>query len=164
MAGTDRGPSKASPMSAERPLPAIAQKFWGTGRREPRMAGRRERASSVARGGAKIVRSADDLQILCRGLAVGAAHDLVLHALAFAQAVVSGTLDRRDVHECVGPATLRRDEPIALGGVEPLHCSGIQGDNLVSKITPGDMPDARQSNVILESGGRRQRSAASGCN
>lgn len=34
----------------------------------------------------------------------------------------------------------------------------------MSKSTPGDMPGARQSNVILQSGGRRENGAASGCN
>ena len=49
-----------------------------------------------------------------------------VHALPFAQAVVARPLDGRDMHERVGTATIRLNEPIAFGGVEPLHSSGLQ--------------------------------------
>jgi hypothetical protein len=69
---------------------------------------------------------AGGLQILGRTLAVLAPHDVELDALAFVQAVQPGPLHGRDVHEGISPAAVRLDEPVALGGVEPLHRSGLQ--------------------------------------
>ena len=75
-----------------------------------------------------------------RGLAVRAAHEIILHALALAQAVVPGPLDGRDVHERVGTATIRLNEPVAFGGVEPLHSSGLQRTcpHVRRETTPGN--------------------------
>jgi hypothetical protein len=70
--------------------------------------------------------SADDLEVLGRTLAVAALDEFVLHSLPLAQAVIPGPLDGRYVDERVGSPTIRLNEPIALGGVEPLHSSGLQ--------------------------------------
>jgi hypothetical protein len=84
--------------------------------------------------------SGNELQILSRALAVLTADQLVLDPVAFVQVVEPGPFDGGDVHESVGPAVLRLDKSKSLGGVEPLHSSGIQELDLKCKCTPGDMP------------------------
>jgi hypothetical protein len=54
------------------------------------------------------------------GLAALHAH-LEAHLLAFVQARQTGGLHGGDVHEHVLAALVGDDEPIPLGGVEPLH-------------------------------------------
>src|SRR5262245_51076430 len=48
-------------------------------------------------------------------------HELIVHLLAFIECRKSGPLDGRDVNEHVLAAVFRLNEPVALGGVEPLH-------------------------------------------
>ena len=54
--------------------------------------------------------------------AFGSFSDLKFHALTFLQAAETARLDGREMHENVF-ATLAADKAIALGVVEPLHCS-----------------------------------------
>src|SRR3974390_2136822 len=58
---------------------------------------------------------------LLAGTAVG--HDLVRKLLTVVQRRQAGTFDGADVHEHILAAVIRLDEAVALGGVEPLHCS-----------------------------------------
>src|SRR5579875_747326 len=53
--------------------------------------------------------------------ALRALHDLELHPLAFLEAAEALRTDRREMHENVRPAAVRRDETEPLGVVEPLH-------------------------------------------
>src|SRR6202023_1900661 len=46
---------------------------------------------------------------------------LELHALTFDELAVAGAIDRREVDEDVGRTVVRRDEPVPLRCVEPLH-------------------------------------------
>src|SRR5258705_5184192 len=55
--------------------------------------------------------------------ALGALHDLELHALVLVQRAVAVGLDRGVVHEHVGAAAVHGDEAEALLRVEPLHGS-----------------------------------------
>ena len=92
--------------------------------------GQTKKSPPVSPEGASKRRSAvalaDDLQVLGRALAVAALDEFVLHPLPLAQAVVPSPLDGRDVNERVGTPTVRLNESIAFGGVEPLHSSGLQ--------------------------------------
>ena len=98
-----------------------------------------------------LMASGGELQILSRTLAVLAADQLVLDPITLVQIVEPGPLDGRDVHESVGTAALRLDEPISL------HSSGIQGLDLKSRGTPGDMPRREAvSTYVLGSSGRRR--------
>ena len=54
--------------------------------------------------------------------ALGTLRDVELHGLALLQALETARLDCREVHKNIF-ATLAADETIALGVVEPLHCS-----------------------------------------
>jgi hypothetical protein len=106
-----------------------------------RQAAERKALRVSPEGASKVeARLADDLQILGRTLAVTALDEFVLHALTLAQAVVASPLDRRDVHERVGTATIRLNEPVALGGVEPLYSSGLQRTcpHVRRETTPGN--------------------------
>src|ERR1700722_20334153 len=68
-----------------------------------------------------------DLEIFRRRLAA-VADNLVLDLLAFIERAEAGPLHRRDMDEHILPAALRLDEPVALGRIEPLHCSGRHND------------------------------------
>jgi hypothetical protein len=58
------------------------------------------------------------------------------------------------VHEGIGTTVVGLDEAIALGGVEPFDCSGLQGSNLMSECTPGNTPRRETvSTCLLESSG-----------
>src|ERR1019366_9685046 len=46
---------------------------------------------------------------------------LEFHALAFDELAVAGAIDCREVDEDVGRTVVRRDEPVPLRCVEPLH-------------------------------------------
>lgn len=74
--------------------------------------------------------SADELQVIGRFLAVAARNELVFDFLALGEVVEAGALHRRDVHEGIGSAAVRLDEPVALCVVEPLYGSCIQGLSL----------------------------------
>src|SRR5262245_45919918 len=63
-----------------------------------------------------------DLEVLRRFLAT-IADDFVLDGLPFVESAQSCALNRRNVNEHVLAATLRLNESVALGRVEPLHCS-----------------------------------------
>lgn len=55
-----------------------------------------------------------------------------MHPLTLVEAVVSSPLNGRDVDEGVTTTTIRLNEPIAFGGVEPFQCSSLQERNLMS--------------------------------
>src|SRR5271168_3632362 len=78
-------------------------------------------------------------QVLCRGLAA-VADDLVLHLLAFIECAEPCALYSRDVNKHVLPATLRLNEAVALGGVEPFHSSDRHQDSpsLLKKSADAD--------------------------
>src|ERR1051325_11116382 len=60
------------------------------------------------------------LEVLGRGFAA-VAYDLVFDLLALIERAKSSALDGRNMHEHVLTPTLRLDEAIALGGIEPFH-------------------------------------------
>lgn len=64
------------------------------------------------------------LKIHGRGLASLIGLQFVRYALIFLKGAHTGTLDRRDMHECILAATVRRDKAIALVGVKKFHSSG----------------------------------------
>lgn len=64
------------------------------------------------------------LKIHGRGLASLIGLQLVRYALIFLEGAHTGTFDRRDVHECILAAVVRRDKAIALVGVKKFHSSG----------------------------------------
>src|SRR5882724_7086758 len=76
-------------------------------------------------------------QVLCRRLAA-IAHDLVFHLLAFIECAEPCALYSRDVNKHVLAATLRLNEAVALGGVEPFHSSDRHQDSpsLLIKTAP----------------------------
>jgi hypothetical protein len=64
-----------------------------------------------------------DLEILRRRFS-SVAYDLELDVLTFIECRQTGLLDRRNVHKYILPATVRLDESIAFGRIEPLHSPG----------------------------------------
>src|SRR5579871_1507995 len=64
-----------------------------------------------------------DTQIFCRRLAGASGHQFVTDLGALGEAGMSSLLNSRDVNEDVRTIRLRLDEPIALGCIEPLHCT-----------------------------------------
>src|SRR3954469_15459407 len=58
------------------------------------------------------------------GFLAAVADDFVLNGLTLVKGAQPSALDGGDVDENVLTAALRLDEPVALGGVEPFHCSG----------------------------------------
>ena len=74
-----------------------------------------------------LLRLADELEVISRLLAVAASDELVLDFLTLNEIGDPGPLYGRDMHKGVGSATIRLDESIALGVVEPLHGSCNQG-------------------------------------
>ncbi len=74
-----------------------------------------------------LLRLADELEVISRLLAVAASDEFVLDFLTLDEIGNPGPLYGRDVHKGVGSATIRLDESIALGVVEPLHGSCNQG-------------------------------------
>src|SRR4051812_48011547 len=66
----------------------------------------------------------DDADVL-RLFALAAGADVELDGLAFLEGAVAGALDRREVHEHVGPV-LTGDEAVALLRVEPFHTACSQ--------------------------------------
>src|SRR4051812_28145415 len=61
-----------------------------------------------------------DLQVLSRVL-TAIVHEFILNSLALIQSAQAGTFDRRDVDEHILASTLRLNESIALGWIEPFH-------------------------------------------
>src|SRR6185312_7774281 len=55
--------------------------------------------------------------------ALAAIDDIDPHPLAWAKRLDAAAAQRRDVHEDVFASAVRRDEAIALIGLEPLHCT-----------------------------------------
>jgi hypothetical protein len=55
--------------------------------------------------------------------ALGAAHDVELHALAFLKAAEAVRVDRGEVNEDIFVVALARNEAEALGIVKPLDCT-----------------------------------------
>src|SRR6476661_8631938 len=66
-----------------------------------------------------------DLADVLSRRALLALHDVELDTVALGEALESGSLNRRVVHEEVLAAILRRDEAEALGVIEPLHFSCV---------------------------------------
>jgi hypothetical protein len=67
------------------------------------------------------VRGASTNDVYARGLrALLPLFDVEAHALPLVQRLVALALDRGEVHEHICPATVYRDEAVALVGVEPL--------------------------------------------
>jgi hypothetical protein len=64
----------------------------------------------------------DRLNVLCLK-ALGAAHDVELHALTFLKAAEAVRVDRGEVHEDIFVIALACNEAEALGIVEPLDCT-----------------------------------------
>src|ERR1044071_6360044 len=95
--------------------PAVREKGHPRGRGWPSMA--RARGVAAKPGSAE----ADD--VLGRG-ALGALHGVELDALALAERAEAAALDGAVMDEQVLAAVLGRDEPEALGVVEPLHGTG----------------------------------------
>jgi hypothetical protein len=69
-----------------------------------------------------------DFEVFCGRLAA-IADDLVLDLLAFIEGAEACALYGRDVDEHVLAATLRLNEAVALGGVEPFHSSDRHQDS-----------------------------------
>jgi hypothetical protein len=76
------------------------------------------------------MQSADKLEAFSGGLAVATSREFALDALTLSQVRDPRPLYGRDVHKGIGSTSLRLDESIALGVVEPLYDSGIQGISL----------------------------------
>ena len=74
-----------------------------------------------------LLRLPDELEVIRRFLAVAASDELVLDFLTLSEVGDPRPLYGRDVHKGIGSATIRLDESIALGVVEPLHGSCNQG-------------------------------------
>src|SRR6185369_16518133 len=76
---------------------------------------------------------APELHDVLSGRSLGALDDVELHTLAFRQRLEAAALDGRVVDEAVLLTVFGRNEPKALGVVEPLHCAGRTHLELLKK-------------------------------
>src|SRR5262245_41316379 len=74
-----------------------------------------------------------DLKVLGRGLAA-IAHQLEFHPLALVERGQPRPLHGRDVNEHILAAVGGLNEPVALGGIEPFHCSARHSSLLSSTV------------------------------
>src|SRR5437867_3125703 len=137
-----RAPARSSRCPIKRPVPArprssmSTRQCWAGPRktRPPRgeafrrrtLGGKPENEHGAPVGAPFRFRCRGWLQLhdVLRRRALLGLHDLELHALAFGQRLESFSLNRGVVHEAVLAAVLGRDEPEALGVIEPLHGTG----------------------------------------
>src|SRR5262249_12651207 len=73
-----------------------------------------------------------DLEIYCR-LLTAVTFNLLLKGLSFIERCQSGTFDGTDVYEHIFSASLRLNEPVAFGRIEPLHSAGSHAGLLLNR-------------------------------
>src|SRR5258708_1398812 len=73
-----------------------------------------------------------DLEIYRRLLTAGTLN-LVLNGLSFIERCQSGTFDGTDVYEHIFSTSLRLNEPVAFGRIEPLHSAGSHAGLLLNR-------------------------------
>jgi hypothetical protein len=73
-----------------------------------------------------------DLEIY-RRLLTAVTLNLVLNGLSFIERCQSGTFDGTDVYEHIFSTSLRLNEPVAFGRIEPLHSAGSHAGLLLNR-------------------------------
>src|SRR3984893_10310184 len=73
-----------------------------------------------------------DLEI-CRRLLTAVTLNLVLNGLSFIERCQSGTFNGTDVYEHIFSTSLRLNEPVAFGRIEPLHSAGSHAGLLLNR-------------------------------
>src|SRR6266446_2397780 len=73
-----------------------------------------------------------DLEIY-RRLLTAVTLNLVLNGLSFIERCQSGTFDGTDVYEHIFSSSLRLNEPVAFGRIEPLHSTGSHAGLLLNR-------------------------------
>ena len=73
-----------------------------------------------------------DLEIY-RRLLTAVTLNLVLNGLSFIERCQSGTFDGADVYEHIFSTSLRLNEPVAFGRIEPLHSAGSHAGLLLNR-------------------------------
>jgi hypothetical protein len=74
-----------------------------------------------------------DLEIY-RRLLTAVTLNLVLNGLSFIERCQSGTFDGTDVYEHIFSTSLRLNEPVAFGRIEPLHSAGSHAGLLLNRL------------------------------
>src|SRR5947209_11852054 len=87
-------------------------------------------ATALKRGAARLILF--DLEIY-RRLLTAVTLNLVLNGLSFIERCQSGTLDGTDVYEHIFSTSLRLNEPVAFGRIEPLHSAGSHAGLLLNR-------------------------------
>jgi hypothetical protein len=82
---------------------------------------------------------------------------LVFERLSLPKLGQARPLDRRNMHEDIGAAAIRGDEPVALLGVKPFDCAGGHDDMSPSGL-PSEVSHKRAGNSAWQSGNSPGRS------